>query len=72
MLPYWILFLLPACLAIKHPKPGQTQTLRVLRPWWVAFVLLVLMIGLRHHEGGDWDSDSNMIRVDSDYSLARA
>jgi EpsG family len=54
VLPYWILFLLPAWLAITRLRPVQMQTNRWPRYWWLAFVLLVLMIGLRYKVGGDW------------------
>jgi hypothetical protein len=56
MFPYWFLFVVPAWLAVSHLRAeliiGKGWSF-----WWrVVFVLLVLMIGLRHQVGGDWES----------------
>jgi EpsG family len=61
MLPYWLLFLVPAFLAVLRPKPRKLRPVEVRRlrtpfEWKLIFVLLVLMIGLRHQVGGDWES----------------
>lgn len=56
MWPYWTLFFfltLPIILQVRAGALNQSgvQT----SGWWVSiFVLLVLMIGLRHEVGGDW------------------
>lgn len=55
MLIYWILFLLPAWLAMTRLRPVQIHPKRWSGYWWVAFLLLVLVIGLRHQVGMDWD-----------------
>jgi hypothetical protein len=55
--PYWFLFLVPAWLAVTRLRPAATGVSQSKRwpDWWrVVFVLLVLMIGLRHEVGGDW------------------
>lgn len=57
MLMYWILFLLPALMALvaveRGPRPGHTQTL--LTPAWLGYgLLLVVIIGFRYRVGGDW------------------
>lgn len=56
MWPYALLLLIPAHLAWNQRRPGWSE-----KPWagwpgtWIAmFVLLVVMIGLRHEVGGDW------------------
>jgi EpsG-like putative glucosyltransferase len=72
VLPYWLLFLVPAWLAITRLRPVQTQTTRWPGYWRVAFVLLVLMIGLRHEVGGDWTSYAKHIRDAADDSLEQA
>jgi EpsG family len=57
MWPYWFLFLVPAWLAITRIRPAKSVDSPAKRwpDWWRAiFVLLVLMIGLRHEVGGDW------------------
>ena len=61
MWPYWLLFLVPAFLAVSKLKPIQTKAIeerrrRLTFDWKLILALLVLMIGLRHQVGGDWDS----------------
>lgn len=56
MISYWLLFLLPAWLAITRLRPVQSQSVRWPGSWHVVFWLLVLMIGLRHEVGGDWET----------------
>lgn len=63
MVPYWILFLLPAWLAVTRLRPEQTRTTRWPGFWRVAFVLLVLMIGLRHEVGADWETYAEYVRL---------
>lgn len=55
MWPFWLFFLLPALLALAQGKaygnlPRKWPTL-----WWLAYVLLVLAVGLRFEVGGDWE-----------------
>ncbi len=57
MWPYWFLFAVVAWLATTRLRPlsGVGSPARRWPDWWrVVFVLLVLMIGLRHEVGGDW------------------
>lgn len=57
MWPYWFLFVVPAWLAMTRLRPASSVGSPAGRwpDWWrVVFVLLVLMIGLRHEVGGDW------------------
>jgi hypothetical protein len=59
MWPYWMLFIVPAYLAISRLKPTPCSTLNFINnkwpfAWRFTFVVLVLMIGLRHEVGGDW------------------
>lgn len=54
MWPYWFLFLLPAWMAVTRLRPLQTPSKRWSSYWWGTFVVLVLMVGLRHEVGGDW------------------
>lgn len=75
MWPYWFLFLVPAWLAITRLRPAS----RVGSPagrwpdWWrVVFVLLVLMVGLRHQVGGDWFTYVEHIRSASYQTLLGA
>jgi hypothetical protein len=56
MIPYWLLFLAPAFLAVYKIRWAQSPLQR--QRWsglWVGmFVLIALMIGMRHQVGGDW------------------
>lgn len=54
MIPYWLIFLFPAWLAITRLRPVQSQSGQWSGSWHAVFWLLVLMIGLRHEVGGDW------------------
>jgi hypothetical protein len=57
MWPYWFLFLVPAWLAMTRLRPAGPvgSPARRWPDWWrVMFVLLVLMIGMRHEVGADW------------------
>ncbi len=57
MWPYWFLFGVVAWLATTRLRPVSSvgSPSRRWPGWWrVVFVLLVLMIGLRHEVGGDW------------------
>lgn len=59
MWPYWMLFILPAYLAITKLKStaySETNFINSKWPfmWRFIFVLLVLIIGFRHEVGGDW------------------
>jgi hypothetical protein len=72
MLPYWILFLLTSWLAMTRLRPVQTHATRWPGYWWVAFVLLVLLIGLRHEVGADWDTYAEQVQEAAYVSLAQA
>ncbi len=64
MWPYWFLFAVPAWLAITRLQPANVgaDPARRWPAWWrVVFVLLVLMIGLRHQVGGDWGNYAEQI-----------
>lgn len=49
-----MLFLIPACLAATPPRQAPSPRMSAPLLWRVMFVVLVLMIGLRHEVGGDW------------------
>lgn len=56
MWPYWLLFLVPAFLAVAKLKqlvPSLSAKRWSLR-WNVIFSLLAEMFGFRHEVGGDW------------------
>ncbi len=66
MWPYWLLFLIPAYWAITRLKPiSQSATINQSHHWtfmWKCiFVFLVLIIGLRHEVGGDWETYLEML-----------
>jgi hypothetical protein len=74
MWQYWLLFILPSCWAIAHLKlKPKTELLarqgRWPFVWKCTFVLLVLMVGLRHEVGGDWVQYLEMLDSYSDNPL---
>lgn len=57
MTTYWLLFGCLALMAASHMRPQLHDLKRqpIWKPAWiVAFISLTLLIGLRHHVGGDW------------------
>jgi hypothetical protein len=74
MWPYWLLFLMPAVLALTwlSPKTAPLRTTRLSVTWWVMLVMLVLIIGLRHEVGGDWSTYLEMLESYSDGSDSAA
>jgi len=55
MLPYLVLLILIGWMAIIHMRPQSLPIAQRLGWCWSAtFILLVLMIGLRHEVGADW------------------
>lgn len=76
MWPYWFLFLVPAWLTVTRLRPiGGVAGSQVGRwpAWWrLVYVLLVLMIGLRHNVGGDWGNYAEQITTASYQTLLEA
>lgn len=61
MLPYWIMFLFPALVAIaSRPVMAMnadgTRRLKVSFAWLGIYLLLVLGVGFRFEVGGDWNN----------------
>jgi len=61
MWPYWLFFLVPALSALS--EPARPRGLRLSAPemripgaWWIVMLALTLVVGWRHHVGGDWSS----------------
>ena len=54
MLPYWLLFAFPALMAITSSWQEPSESPRWPQNWKFMFLILVLMVGLRHEVGGDW------------------
>jgi hypothetical protein len=58
MWPYWLLFLVPAFLAVNQPvRPwamGVPKGVLDLRSGWIALCGLTVIVGLRDQVGGDW------------------
>ena len=71
MIPYWLLFFIPAFQAVS--KLRQTQPYlpeqRWPAPWRGVFVLFALMIGLRHQVGGDWANYLGNIEATANLTL---
>lgn len=54
MLTYWLLFLVPAWLALAAPTRAQQPGKRWSAQWMLAWLLLTCIVGWRHEVGGDW------------------
>ena len=69
MIPYWLLFLLPAGMAFS-PIKGDKNVNSIL--WVIVGLLCILMIGLRYKVGGDWDNYITYIDLarPRDFSIA--
>ncbi len=72
LIPYWILFAIPAWLAMSQLRPVPGTTARWSGSWHGLFWLLVFMIGLRHEVGGDWTTYLDHIDMVTNVSLAEA
>ena len=51
MLPFWLMFLVPAWAVLVSKRLPDRQRFAA---WWAIGTLFALMIGLRHEVGGDW------------------
>ena len=74
MWPYWLLFLLPATLALmtrgRKPSPMSGLHSTRLDAVWLAFILLyTFIIGYRLEVGGDWQSYLNWFQRSNAMSL---
>ncbi|MBK1634197.1 EpsG family protein [Rhodovulum adriaticum] len=59
MIPYWILFMIPALAALnagptRRVRQDGTRHTRFSAAWFLILFALTLMIGLRYRVGGDW------------------
>ena len=74
MWPYWLMFILPALAALQDRwRPPSTVTgLRSTRldaSWWLAILILTLLIGFRFQVGGDWGSYLRQFNSTKDLEL---
>ena len=63
MIPYWIFFITPVCVALISPplkslRADGKRPLRVDGVWILILVTLTMVIGFRYEVGGDWGSYS--------------
>jgi hypothetical protein len=75
MWPYWLLFLIPAVMAVTNLKSSAIsyQSKAIARwpmAWRSMFFFLLIMIGLRHEVGGDWTTYIEMLESYTDTTLA--
>lgn len=58
MWPYWLMFVLPAAMALVEARRGGRRAgevaVRVPMEWWGVGLVFALLIGWRHEVGGDW------------------
>jgi hypothetical protein len=56
VLPYWLLFSIPACASVfEHPNYGLKR-LRVSGPLIGMAIVICVVVGLRYQVGADWDT----------------
>jgi hypothetical protein len=73
MWPYWFLFFFSAFQAVSKVKQESLLPIKQWSTLWrIFFVLLAIMIGLRHEVGGDWANYLLNIEATSDSTLAEA
>ena len=74
MFPYWVLFVIPALATLRSSRiPAMAlANSREYRIWRGIFLLLVLMIGFRHHVGGDWNNYERHLTHGANSSLSEA
>jgi len=76
MWPYWVLFLIPAYLAIVRLRPNLQSKPGYRRDdwpllWKSIFIFLIFFIGFRHEVGGDWENYLEMLHSYTDTLNAR-
>lgn len=54
MIPYWIILFIPVWWAIHTNRPFKYSSEHWPNQWKMMFVILSLMVGLRHDVGADW------------------
>lgn len=73
MVIYWILFFIPAFMALamsdRGPPPGRGTT-RLTSGWIVFGLLLTVIIGMRYQVGGDWYNYLGHLAEDSGEKLS--
>jgi hypothetical protein len=63
MLTYWLMFLIPAGLALRESvrrellvDAWRVETFRLPNLWWLVVLVLTILVGWRHEVGADWGS----------------
>lgn len=72
MLIYWVLFTLPAFMALALPDRGAPpgrDAVRLGAGWWSFGLLLAVIIGFRYQVGGDWFNYLGHLAEDSTQTL---
>jgi hypothetical protein len=75
MLAYWIIYIYLAILSVLHLRPANASSFNPASKglsWYLTFLLLTLVIGLRHNVGGDWDTYQEYIYEMEGQSLVLA
>ncbi|MFZ4801694.1 MAG: EpsG family protein [Chlorobium sp.] len=72
MLPYWILFAIPAMLALRERPVKSISSEKWSQLWVLMFLLVMLMVGLRHQVGADWLTYIEHIRYKQNVTLYQA
>lgn len=77
MWPYWIMFLLPSAMACFEAHPDLSALTKKIHgrrfiEWWLAWTILILVIGFRNEVGGDWSNYLRIFEYDRGESLWEA
>jgi len=67
MWPYWMMFIIPAFMAMRESvrhqvlvNPWKLPLFKMPNQWWFVMILFGLLVGWRHEVGADW---SNYLRI---------
>src|SRR5688500_18011222 len=69
MLPYWLLFLVPALAAFAE-RTSVTSNHRSSLAWFAIWLLLTILIGLRYQVGADWRQYEYILQFNSYLSFS--
>lgn len=75
MWPYWVLFFIPSFWVVTRLEPVHCTVLSVRQERWpeswrLVFIVLVLMVGLRHEVGADWITYLELLESYTNSALA--
>lgn len=70
MWPYWVLFLIPALMAVQRmPRANALRYSAWGAELWLFWFFMVLLIGLRYEVGADWDPYLRYLSAAADFNF---